>query len=197
MRYGIFLRIQRPGLGWNPAHRSRHPKNWEPGVVYRHEEGEWEELPGMAAFELTPRDAARAIFGMSFNVAYRDELPLLMDWDEAGVDAVSIRDLEYEYDWYLFTGEKIGELPDGAVVKPVPVYEALEEIAKWFVENEEEIVNDEGLWDRMKTLYGEEVEVDERKRKEALRDIVEGAEYEDEETGLILKFEEEERRKWL
>ena len=190
MKYGIFLRIQKKGLGWNPEHRSRFPKDYVPGVIYYHEEGEWVELPGMAAFELTPRDAARAIFGMPFKIAYKEKLPLLMDWEEAGIEALDIRDVEPYYDWYLFVGKKIDDLPDGVVVKPVPVEKALKNVAKWFEENEEEIKSDKALWERMKILYGEEIEWDERKRKEALRDIIEGAEYEDEESGLILKNED-------
>ena len=174
----IYARIQRPGLGWNPGHHSHHPRQYEPGVTYWHgESGDWEELPGLAAFPLTPRDAARAIFGLDFVLADASRWPNLMDWEAEGVDEVWRSDVEGEYDVFVFTGEMLQTLPDGVVVQPTPVRN--EALIAWFLDHADELLSDPDVREELSWMDGETDD-------ERIRDMVQGSEWEQEESGLLI-----------
>ena len=175
----IYARIQRPNLGWNPSHRSRHPRHYEPGVIYWHDDGEteWVELPGLAAFPLAPVDAARAIFGLDFVLADSQRWPSLLAWEEAGVDEIWRSDAEDEYDVFVFTGEVLQTLPDGVVVRPTRIPN--QSLIAWFLDHAGELLSDPLLQEELSWMDGNTDE-------ERIREMVEGCEWEEEESGLLI-----------
>ncbi len=176
----IYARIQRPGLGWNPSHRSRHPQHYKPGVMYWHDDDtEWTELPGLAAFPLTPRDAARAIFGLDFVLADVTRWPNLLDWDTVGREEIWRSDVEHDYDVFVFTGEALQTLPDGIVVRPAPICN--KDLISWFLNHANELLADPKVHEELSWMDG-------RTEQERIRDMVEGCEWEQRERGLLIEI---------
>ncbi len=138
---------------------------------------EWGELPGLAAFPLTPRDAARAIFGLDFILADAARWPNLLDWDEVGVEEIRRSDVENEYDVFVFTGEVLQTLPDGVVVRPTRIPN--QSLIAWFLDHADELLADSALREELSYMDGETDE-------DHIRDMVEGCEWEAEDTGLLL-----------
>ena len=179
----IFARIQRPGLGWNPSHRSKHPRDFTPGVIYQYGDAkhEWETLLGLAAFPLSPLDAARAIFGLDFVLAKKETLPQLMDWEAEGVDALWRSAVEHQYDIFVFTGDVVQELPDGVVVVPRRIPD--EELIKWFLKSQNALLSDPQV---RKELDGLMDPKHEYTPEECIREMFVLSEWEDEKTGLLI-----------
>jgi len=172
-----FLRIQVPGV-WNPKHKSKHPKNFRPKTYYTHGEGEWETLPGMACRPLTPRWFTRATLGLPVLVATKEEWPLLMPWEEEGIEELWDYDLYHHYYIVIFWGRKVGDLPDGVVAVPEPLDE--DALRNWLKQGIEEIKQDKEI---MKIMRAWGADTDEKIVEEIL-----SGEWQDEETGLLMSY---------
>lgn len=121
----IFVRIQKNGLGWNPEHKSyRPPANWKIGYVIDPTEGTLTE--GMAAFHLPHAEFEKFVNGEDFTITDRESNPNVLDWEECGRDEFIASDaLAADYEYLVFTGETIEQLPDGWIVKPLAIENVL------------------------------------------------------------------------
>jgi len=107
---GFFVRLQKPGLGWDPLHRSSHPRPSDGLNPYpaHPPSQEYYELPGMAAYPIvSPSEFIRAVAGRNFVISTESGLPPLEEGTPEANDPstlVTLADVETYRDVLLFYG---------------------------------------------------------------------------------------------
>ena len=128
---GFFVRLQKPGLGWDPLHRSNHPRpsdGLNPYPAYPPSQ-EYYELPGMAAYPIvSPSEFIRAVAGRNFVISTESGLPPLEEGSRHPVDPstlVTLADVETFRDVLLFYGRIVAVVNNGVVASPLPIDDLL------------------------------------------------------------------------